>query len=135
MKNLYNERKVSRRKFLATSAALGALTVVPRSVLGRGYVAPSDKITMIYLGCGYQGFSDLGALLQCPQIEIIGVADPNKQSNDYLGWGPNDQRNRIRRLIDEPNWFEGVTGHPGGRDVMKYVVDTDRKSTRLNSSH
>jgi Predicted dehydrogenases and related proteins len=121
---------MNRRSFLSTSAAIGALTIVPRSVLGRGFTAPSDKITMLYLGCGYQGFSDLGALIKCPQIEIIGVADPNKQSNDYLGWSANDQRNRIRTLINEPNWFEGVTGHPGGRDVMKYVVDAYYKKNR-----
>ena len=121
---------MNRRTFLSTSAAVGALTIVPRSVLGQGFVPPSDKITLVNIGCGYQGLSEIGALLRCPQIEVVGVADPNKHTNNYLGWSPNDQRNRIRTLIDEPTWFEGVTGTPGGRDIMKYVVETYYKKNR-----
>ena len=121
---------MNRRDFLSTSAAVGALTIVPRSVLGKGFIPPSDKITMIYLGCGYQGFSDLGALMGCPQIEIIGVADPNRQSNDYMAWNANGLRDMQRRYIAEPTWLEGVTGHPGGRDVMKNVIDIYYKKNR-----
>ena len=125
------ESNISRRNFLATSAAaVGMATVVPRSVLGKGFIAPSDRITLVNIGCGYQGFSEIGGLLRNDEIEIVGVADPNRQSNDYLGWSPNDQRNRIRNLIEEPTWFEGVTGHPGGRDVMKYVVETFYRKNR-----
>ena len=121
---------MNRRKFLSTSAAVGALTIVPRSVLGKGFIPPSDKITLVNIGCGYQGMSEIGALLQCPQIEVVGVADPNKQSNDYLGWSYNGLRDSLRRLISEPTWLEGVTGHPGGRDVMKYVVEAYYKKNR-----
>jgi predicted dehydrogenase len=130
MKDLLKKGKLSRRKFLATTAAVGVAMVVPRNVLGRGFIAPSDKITMLHVGCGYQGFSEIGGVLRNEEIEVVGVADPNRQSNDYLGWSPNDQRNRIRTLIEEPNWFDGVTGHPGGRDVMKYVVETFYKKNR-----
>ena len=121
---------MNRRTFLSTSAAVGALTIVPRSVLGRGFIPPSDKITIINVGCGYQGHSEIGALLRCPQIEVVGVADPNKLSNDYLEWSYNGMRTSLRRLIDEPTWQEGATGCPGGRDVMKYVVDTYYKKNR-----
>ena len=122
--------KISRRGFIATTAALGMATVVPRSVLGKGYIPPSDKITIVNIGCGYQGLSEIGALLRCPQIEVVGVADPNRLSNDYLEWSYNGMRTNLRRLIDEPTWQEGATGCPGGRDVMKYVVDTYYKKNR-----
>jgi hypothetical protein len=36
----------------------------------------------------------------------------------------------MKCLMDEPNWLEGVTGHPGGRDVMKYVIDTYYRKNR-----
>ena len=122
---------MNRRKFITqTTAAIGMVSVVPRSVLGRGFIAPSDKITMVHIGCGYQGLSEIGALLRCPQIEVVGVADPNQQSNDYIGWSLNGLRNSLRRLIDEPAWLEGITGHPGGRDVMKYVIETYYKKNR-----
>ena len=122
---------MNRRKFFSTSAAVGAMTIVPRSVLGRGFIPPSDKVTIVNIGCGWQGHSEIDALLRCPHVEVVGVADPNKQSNDYVGFGSiHDMRNSIRRLIDEPTWLEGITGHPGGRDVMKYVIDTYYKKNR-----
>ena len=122
---------MNRRKFISkTTAAIGMATVVPRSVLGKGFIPPSDKITVVNIGCGYQGLSEIGALLRCPQIEVVGVADPNKHSNDYLEWSYNGMRTSLRRLIDEPTWQEGATGCPGGRDVMKYIVDAYYKKNR-----
>ena len=134
MGKLSKEGKLNRREFLTASAAIGVATVIPRSVLGRGFVAPSDKITLVHIGCGYEGLSEIGDLLRCPQIQIVGVADPNRQSNDYIGWSKNGLRNSLRQLIDEPNWLEGITGHPGGRDVMKQVVETYYRKNRQGFS-
>src|ERR1700760_1861684 len=49
--------KTSRRKFLLDSAkACIAFTIVPRFVLGgKGYLAPSDKINLGFIGTGKQG--------------------------------------------------------------------------------
>ena len=122
---------MNRRKFISnTAAAVGMATVVPRSVLGKGFIPPSDKLTIVNIGCGYQGLSEIGALLRCPHIEIVGVADPNRQTNDYIGWSAHGLRNSLRSLINEPNWLEGITGHPGGRDVMKYVVENYYRKNR-----
>jgi predicted dehydrogenase len=50
-----NAQNHSRRKFLKTAAVLSSLAIVPRHVLGgRGYVAPSDKIGLGFIGCGRQ---------------------------------------------------------------------------------
>ncbi|AYN67416.1 gfo/Idh/MocA family oxidoreductase [Euzebyella marina] len=47
---------ISRRKFLRNSAlAAGLVTIVPRHVLGKGYVSPNDKINLGYIGLGKQG--------------------------------------------------------------------------------
>jgi hypothetical protein len=45
---------INRREFMGSAAAASlAITVVPRQVLGGpGYIAPSDKITLGYIGCG-----------------------------------------------------------------------------------
>ena len=125
-----NKFKLNRRKFLASATAIGMATVVPRSVLGKGFIAPSDKITIINVGCGSQGLAEIGDLLRCPHLEVVGVADPNRQSNDYLWWSPHGLRNALRTLIDEPTWLEGIIGHPGGRDVMKYVCETFYRKNR-----
>jgi len=48
-------KQLSRRKFIKSSVlTAGVFTIVPRHVLGRGFIAPSDKITMGLIGCGRQ---------------------------------------------------------------------------------
>ena len=78
-----NSKKINRREFLGTAAAASlAFTVVPRQVLGGpGYVAPSDKITLGYVGCGTQGLREMTALISNPALQIVAVCDPNKFSN------------------------------------------------------
>ena len=48
---------ISRRQFLGTGlAAAAVLTIVPRHVLGgTGFIAPSDQITLGFIGTGKQG--------------------------------------------------------------------------------
>ena len=46
----------SRREFLKKSAiAAAAFTIVPRFVLGKGYIAPSDQLTKGIVGVGGMG--------------------------------------------------------------------------------
>lgn len=117
--------KINRRRFLGSAVASGAFTLVPRHVLGgNGHVAPSEKITLAHIGMGTQGFNELGGLLEEPHIQIVAVCDPNKNSNDYVEWGKNGIRNRIRTYMDKPSWREGQNGCPGGREVGREVVDT-----------
>lgn len=50
------ENHSSRRAFLRNSVgALAAFTIVPRHVLGRGYLAPSDQLTKAVVGTGGMG--------------------------------------------------------------------------------
>jgi len=117
--------KINRRRFLGSALASCAFTVVPRHVLGgSGSVAPSDKITLAHIGMGTQGFSELGSLLADPQVQIVAVCDPNADSNDYVEWGKNSVRNRIRTYLGNSSWREGESGCPGGREVGRQVVDT-----------
>jgi predicted dehydrogenase len=51
---------VSRRDFLTkTSLAIGSFYIVPRHILGKGFVAPSDKLNIAGVGIGGKGYSDL----------------------------------------------------------------------------
>jgi predicted dehydrogenase len=110
----------NRRAFMGSAA----FTIVPRHVLGgAGYVAPSDKIVMGHIGMGTQSFTELGALLASPDIQIVAVCDPNRNSNDYVEWGKGSIRNTIRRILAKPDWQPGGTGCPGGRDIGKEVID------------
>src|SRR3982751_5750244 len=47
-----NEKISSRRKFIKNTATAAAFYIVPRHVLGRGYIAPSDKLNIAGIGCG-----------------------------------------------------------------------------------
>ena len=44
----------NRRTFLKQAAGLSAFYIVPRHVLGRGFMAPSDQITLGFIGLGKQ---------------------------------------------------------------------------------
>lgn len=54
---------LSRRKFILAGGAVAAgFTIVPRHVLGGpGFVPPSEKITLAYIGCGTQGLREMPA--------------------------------------------------------------------------
>jgi hypothetical protein len=117
---------IKRRKFveLTTSAAL-AFTIVPRHVLGgKNYVAPSDKITLAYIGMGTQGIREMLPLLQVPDLQVVAVCDPNKEARGYKDWGKDYLRNEIRETIKDPGWSPGGDNSvAGGRDNGKSIVD------------
>src|SRR5450759_580519 len=116
----------NRRKFLGTAAATAAFTIVPRHVLGGpGVVAPSDKITLAYIGVGTQGLREMLPLLGVPDIQIISVCDPNQHAVGYRDWSKNGILNSIRRTLGDSNWSAGGEDViPGGRDTAKNIVET-----------
>ncbi|HLZ92390.1 MAG TPA: Gfo/Idh/MocA family oxidoreductase [Candidatus Acidoferrum sp.] len=50
---------IPRRQFLSQGAAAAALTIVPRHVLGRGFVPPSDLLNIAGVGVGGMGRANL----------------------------------------------------------------------------
>ena len=118
---------IPRRKFveMAAGSAL-AFTIVPRHVLGgKGYTAPSDKITLGYIGIGTQGIRELLPLLGNDQIRVVAVCDPSKNAIGYKDWAKDWLRNEIRKAVKNPDWVSGGDNSiPGGRDNGKSIVDT-----------
>jgi myo-inositol 2-dehydrogenase / D-chiro-inositol 1-dehydrogenase len=54
---------LSRRRFLqGTAAGVAAVTIVPRNVLGRGQIAPSEELGGALIGCGGRGRGTFGGL-------------------------------------------------------------------------
>jgi len=123
---------VTRREFVATTAAAAAFTMVPKRVLGQqfGAVAPSDIIRLAHIGCGIQGFSELGPLMASPDLQIVAVCDPETDSRSHLNLGngangiPTGTLNTIRNYVGNPKWREAINYVPGGRMVMKEVIET-----------
>ena len=117
---------VSRRELLAAGgAAAAAVTIVPRHVLGGpGFVAPSEKITLAYAGCGTQGIREMIGMLSVPDIQIVAVCDPVRDGRDYVDWSKDGMRSAIAEALGQANWRRGEPGIPGGRDVAKLLVET-----------
>lgn len=71
--------KNNRRKFLGDAAkATLAFTIVPRFVLGgKGYLAPSDKINIGFIGTGKQGRGLLNRFAD--KAQVIAAADADTQ--------------------------------------------------------
>lgn len=73
----------TRRKFLGSFAAsVAAAAVVPRHVLGGPkFVPPSEKIRVALVGAGGQGRTNLRALFQEADAQVVAVADPIEESD------------------------------------------------------
>jgi hypothetical protein len=124
---------IHRRKFvelMATSAL--TFTIVPRHVLGgKKYIAPSDMITLAYIGVGTQGIRELLPLLANPQFRVIAVCDPNRFAIGYKDWSRDGLKNEIRKTIQMPTWEPGGDNSiPGGSDNGKSIVDNFYRNVR-----
>jgi len=116
---------LSRRKFMFAGGAAAAFTIVPRHVLGGpGFVPPSEKITLAYIGCGTQGLREMVDMLPVPEIQIVAVCDPVKDSHEYLDWSRDGLRASIAKAMGKPDWRRGISGVPGGREVAKELIET-----------
>ena len=73
----------TRRQFLTSAATVvAAATIVPRHVLGGPkFVPPSEKVNIALVGAGGQGRTNIRALFQEPDAQVIAVADTIEQSS------------------------------------------------------
>mgnify|MGYP002789572631 FL=1 len=66
----------SRRKFIRDAAMASAgFFIIPRHVLGRGFIAPSDKLNIAGIGIGGKGTSDLAEFAKSPYVNIVALCD------------------------------------------------------------
>lgn len=67
---------ISRRNFLRNAAIVGGgFFIVPRHVLGRGFIAPSDKLNIAGIGVGGKGASDIAEFAKSPRVNIVALCD------------------------------------------------------------
>jgi predicted dehydrogenase len=95
---------LNRRQFLGRAAlAAAAFTIVPRHVLGGPkFVPPSEKINIAIIGCGGQGLSNVRALFNESDAQIIAVADP-AEYQDLRRFYYNNEAGRlpVKKFIQE----------------------------------
>src|SRR5206468_8098456 len=130
----------SRRKFLGrTASAAVGLSIIPRHVLGGpGYVPPSEKINVAFIGVGAQGLRVMLNFLKQPDVQAVSVCDPNKGSGDYPQWDDSEFCKSVRRLLGVSSGWEWlspnqpiqlthsmrVTCGMAGREPCQKIVDS-----------
>ncbi len=96
-----NRRSFMKKAGTAASGLLFVPTIIPASALGKnGFIAPSDRITMAFIGAGNQAGNDVRGFLQDERVQITTICDVNKKSDGYWD-GKVAGREFIMNMIDE----------------------------------
>jgi predicted dehydrogenase len=92
---------VSRRDFIAQGVAAAAgFSIVPRRVLGgAGYVPPSDRVNIAFIGVGSQGMRVMLRFLREPDVQGVAVCDCNTSGANHPQWSPHEFCNSVQKLL------------------------------------
>ena len=116
-------RRYSRRQALKAAAAAGGAILAPwivrPSALGReGSVAPSERITMGFIGIGRMGQGHLRCFLEYPEAQVVAVCDVDRWRREnakeavekaYGARGPDEKHqgcvayNDLREMLARPD--------------------------------
>jgi predicted dehydrogenase len=129
------DHSMSRRALLGAAA----FTIVPRHVLGRPFIPPSDRITLATIGLGRQGQAVTMSLLPRPEVQLVAVCDVNRGSKDYMEYSDNALLKQARALMGPgyEKWAEDLASPGrvqltrefssslgmGGREPFRRVVE------------
>src|SRR5689334_1639375 len=141
----------SRREFLGQSAGAAlAFSIVPRYVLGGpGFVPPSDKVNIAFIGVGAQGMRVMLHFLKEPDVQGIAVCDVNKSGANYPQWDTHEFCKSVRGLLgvssgwdwlspDDPiqlsHTLKATAGVAGREPAQKIVDASNGIGTRSGNS-
>ena len=118
-----NNNSISRRDFLTKGAmATTAFYIVPRHVLGKGYVAPSDKLNIAGVGCGGKGWADLNGTFNKGTENIVALCDiDEKRADQAIKKWPNAKFYKdFRQMLEKEKDIDAIT--VSTPDHTHYVV-------------
>ena len=125
-----NRRSFLKKTGLATASVLAAPTIIPASALGKnGFVAPSDRINLAFIGAGNQAGNDARGFLQDERVQITTICDVNKRSEGYWD-GKVAGREFIMEMVDQTysekygKKYKSTTGYEDFREVLE-LKDVD----------
>src|SRR6478609_5390352 len=99
-----NKTDHSRRNFIRNSAtALAGLYIVPRHVLGKGFIAPSDKLNIAGIGVGGKGWDDISHFYSGGKANIAYLCDvDDRQAAEAVKKFPQAKRYKdFREMFDK----------------------------------
>lgn len=114
---------LNRREVLQGLGFSAASLLLPDGRAFAQKVAANDRLTVACIGVGSQGMRVMLDVLRLPEIQVVAVCDVNKGSSDYLDWGPNELRNKVRDVLEDPSWGAGLTGPTAGTDAAQRIVN------------
>ena len=124
-KSMLDSKKLNsgrtRRQFLKTSlkttagAALSLPMLAPARVFGKE--APSEKITIAFIGTGNNGTNWMGRFLGDDRVRVVAVCDVNREGPGYWS-GSVRGREPARRIVDQKYGDKGCAAYEDFRDVI-----------------
>ncbi|GGA83026.1 Gfo/Idh/MocA family protein [Puia dinghuensis] len=105
--------QASRREFLrGTAMAATGFFIVPRHVLGRGFLAPSDRLTVAAIGAGGKGHDDLRNFYGSGKVDVAYLCDvDDRQAANSIKEYPKAKYYKdFREMLDkEHKHFDAVS--------------------------
>ena len=99
-----NPATSSRRDFLKTAAlATGGVAIVPRHVLGRGFIPPSDKLNLAAIGAGGKGWIDIRNAANDGANNVVALCDIDTEmaARAREAWPKAAFYKDFRRMLEE----------------------------------
>src|SRR5580693_2514283 len=112
---------MNRREMLQGMGA--AALSLSKAGLASAPVGANDKLTVGCIGVGSQGLRVLLDMLRLPEVQVVAVCDVNRGSSDYLDWGPNELRNKVRTVLQDSSWGATLPGPSAGREVAQVIIN------------
>ncbi len=110
-----SSRNMNRRNFLKNAAVVSSVLIVPRYVLGgRGYTAPSDKITFGFIGCGRQSGGLQRRFSNLTETQIIAASDPYAAKLEKFI----NANNSIYAELTGQSKYDGTKGYEDFRELL-----------------
>ena len=96
--------------------AFGAIAIIPRHVMGKGFIAPSDRINLGVIGLGKQGNILSIKFLSNTEVQIVAGSDVWDSKRDFF-------KNNIERLYAK---HRNVESYKGVSRYLEYKELIDR---------
>lgn len=110
---------VSRRKFMKrTTLAVGAITIIPRHVLGRGFTPPSDKINLGFIGLGKQSSGLARYFTENTDAQIVAGSDVWTTKNEWF-------KQHVEKVYADKRKQTGYKGVTTTRDYQALLARPD----------
>ncbi len=116
-------RNITRRDVLRGIGLSAIALPFHRFAMAAPRVGANGKLTIACIGVGSQGTRVLLDILRLPEVQVVSVCDVNRGSSDYLDWGPDELRTKVRTVLQDPAWGANLTGPTAGREVAQGIVN------------